>query len=221
MDIWCPDCLGYFSFLPSMPFPLQGIQRREIWDWMLPSLLKRGISRILSRILIGSLSNKKRRRLRKWKLNSRCLKLYRAYSVSFNSTNLGKFSEFNSKGLYQSSRKEKESCFLVFLSSKKREIRHFHVVVVQRRHRNVQKSVMHVQSCCFANLRACLHGGGGPQVGEVTCLCGVKKLPFFICNLTTPPSRGAPGKPRVLAINALIHSLVALAATFSTMAFYC
>ena len=26
----------------------------------------------------------------------------------------------------------------------------FHVVVVQRRERNVQKSVMHVQSCCFA-----------------------------------------------------------------------
>ena len=24
-------------------------------------------------------------------------------------------------------------------------------------------------------LRACLHGGGGPQVGEVTCLGGVKK----------------------------------------------
>ena len=28
------------------------------------------------------------------------------------------------------------------------------------------------------------------------------------------------GKPRVLAINALLHSLVALAATFSAMAFY-
>ena len=28
----------------------------------------------------------------------------------------------------------------------------FHVVVVQRRLRNVQKSVMHVQSCCFAYL---------------------------------------------------------------------
>ena len=28
----------------------------------------------------------------------------------------------------------------------------FHVVVVQRRLRNVQKSVMHVQSCCFAHL---------------------------------------------------------------------
>ena len=32
----------------------------------------------------------------------------------------------------------------------KREIRHFHVVVGQRQQRNVEKSVMHVQSCCFA-----------------------------------------------------------------------
>ena len=32
-------------------------------------------------------------------------------------------------------------------SYSKREIRHFHVLVVQRRQRNVQKSVMHVQSC--------------------------------------------------------------------------
>ena len=29
----------------------------------------------------------------------------------------------------------------------------------------------------FATLRACLHGGGGPQVGEVTRLGGVKKYP--------------------------------------------
>jgi len=27
----------------------------------------------------------------------------------------------------------------------------FHVLVVQGRQRNVQKSVMHVQSCCFAH----------------------------------------------------------------------
>ena len=64
------------------------------------------------------------------------------------------FLELNSKGLYQSSGKEKESCCLVFPSSTKREIRHFHVVVVQRRLRNVQKSV--VKNCCFANLTYCL-----------------------------------------------------------------
>ena len=28
-----------------------------------------------------------------------------------------------------------------------------------------------------AYIRACLHGGGGPQVGEVPCLCAVKSNP--------------------------------------------
>ena len=60
--------------------------------------------------------------------------------------------ESNSKGLHQSSGKEKESCCLLFPPSTKREIRQSHVVVVQRRQRNVQKGVMHVQSCCFACL---------------------------------------------------------------------
>ena len=34
---------------------------------------------------------------------------------------------------------------------KKLKISSFHDVVVQGRQRNVQKIVMHVQSCCFAN----------------------------------------------------------------------
>ena len=46
----------------------------------------------------------------------------------------------------------------MFTSSTIREIRHFHVVVVQRRQRNVQKSVMHVQSCYFANIRVRFFG---------------------------------------------------------------
>ena len=62
------------------------------------------------------------------------------------------FLELNSNRLYQSSGKEKEIGCLVFTSSTKREIKHFYVVVVKQRQRNVQKSVMHVQSCCFANL---------------------------------------------------------------------
>ena len=56
------------------------------------------------------------------------------------------FLELNSKRLYQSSGKENESRCLVFTSSTKREIRQSHVVVVLRRQRNVQKSVMH----CFS-----------------------------------------------------------------------
>ena len=59
--------------------------------------------------------------------------------------------ELDSIELYQSSGKEEENCCFVFPSSKKREIRHYHVVVVQRRLRNAQKSVMHVQRSYFAN----------------------------------------------------------------------
>ena len=47
---------------------------------------------------------------------------------------------------------EKESRRLVFTSFKKREIRQFYVVVVQWRPNYVQKNVMLVESCCFANL---------------------------------------------------------------------
>ena len=86
------------------------------------------------------------------KVNSRCFKLYRAlFHLVYFVKCWQIFLELNAKGLYQSSEKEKESCCLVFLSSTKREIRQFHVVVVLRRQRNV-----HVQSCCFANLNLLL-----------------------------------------------------------------
>ena len=49
-------------------------------------------------------------------------------------------------------RKRKRKSLSLFTSSSKREIGYFHVVVVQWWQRNVLKSVMHVQSCCFANL---------------------------------------------------------------------
>ena len=34
---------------------------------------------------------------------------------------------------------------------------------------------MFAVDCIKVVLRACVHGGGGPQVGVVTCLGGVKK----------------------------------------------
>ena len=91
--------------------------------------------------------------------------------------------ELNSKGLYQSSGKEKESCCLVFPSSTKREIRHFDVVVVQQRRRNVQKSVMYVQSCCFANKSYRLFAvlvavAVAPGEKNVTGACPKDKLEF-------------------------------------------
>ena len=96
---------------------------------------------------------KKRRRRRR--VQERHLKSEFARPRTFWS-NVCNFLNLNSKGLCQSSGKEKESCCLVFQSSTKREIRHFPVVVVQRRLAKVQKSVMHVQSCCFANLNLLL-----------------------------------------------------------------
>ena len=70
---------------------------------------------------------------------------------------LAKFSGLNSKGPYLSLEKT-EKLFVVFTYSVKQvhEIRKFHVAVVQRWLKNVQKSVMHVQSCCFANLNLLL-----------------------------------------------------------------
>ena len=65
---------------------------------------------------------------------------------------LAKISGLNPKGPYLSLEKEKEIfCVVLTYSIKRaREIRKFHVAVVQQRLRNVQKSVMHVQSCFFS-----------------------------------------------------------------------
>ena len=63
--------------------------------------------------------------------------------------------KLNFKGPYPGSEGEIKFCRCLFTSSIKHEIRHFHVVVVQKRERNVQKSVMHVQSCCFAYKTYC------------------------------------------------------------------
>ena len=78
-------------------------------------------------------------------------------SISFKCQMLTIFSGLNSKRLYGSSGKEKESHCLVFTSSRKREI----FKVFSRRSRAATpkkciKNVMHVQSCCFANLNLLL-----------------------------------------------------------------
>ena len=67
---------------------------------------------------------------------------------------LAKFSGFNSKGPYVCLEKEKQNfCVVLTYSIKRaREIRKFHVAVVQQRLRNVQESVTRVQRCFFANL---------------------------------------------------------------------
>ena len=86
------------------------------------------------------------------------------------------FLELSSKSLYLTLEKEKKRKLLssvhVLL---KPDIKKFHFVVVQRWQRNVQKSVMHVQSCCFAVLffcrspcrRCCLSSQMAPTVTPV------------------------------------------------------
>ena len=66
----------------------------------------------------------------------------------------------------------------MFPSSTKREIRHFHVVVVRRRQRNLQKSVIQVQSCYFVNLNLL-----------VFCLPRCRRRPPCLSSLTTGTAR--------------------------------
>ena len=88
------------------------------------------------------------------------------------------FLELNSEGLYQRSGKKKESRCLVFAFSIKSEIRHFHFVDVQRRQRNVQKRVMHLQSCCSANENQLLFH-------RPCCRC-CRRRRFFLGSLKAP-----------------------------------
>ena len=105
---------------------------------------------------IGELMQQRRRPAPQTSLkngNSPYFKLHRAYSTSFNSSNADNF--FWS-WILKALSKFGKIILLLLTSSTRREFRHFHVVVVQWRQRNGQKSVMHVQSCCFANLQLLL-----------------------------------------------------------------
>ena len=69
---------------------------------------------------------------------------------------LAKGLDLNSKGLYQSSGKEKESCCLVFPFSTKREIKQFQCCSRATEAEKCTKSVLHVQSCWFTYLNLLL-----------------------------------------------------------------
>ena len=62
------------------------------------------------------------------KVKSRGLKVNRAYSISFDSSKVGKFFwSLILKDCIREPEKKKETCFLVFPSSTNREIKHLHV----------------------------------------------------------------------------------------------
>ena len=73
---------------------------------------------------------------------------YKCVTLKVNSRCLNSVWSWILKDSIKVQEKKKKSC-LRFTSSTNREIRHFHrhVVVVQRRKRNVQKRVLHVQGC--------------------------------------------------------------------------
>ena len=58
--------------------------------------------------------------------------------------------ELNSWRPHSSLERERMICHRLFTSSIKHAFRHFHVAVMQLQQRNVQKSMMHVQICCFS-----------------------------------------------------------------------
>ena len=88
------------------------------------------------------------------------------------------FLELNSKGLYF--KFEKENRCLVFTSSIKREFRPFHVVVVQWWQRNVQKSVMHVESFLLLILRWCYLKRFATTIFSATQRCNIVATLFRV-----------------------------------------
>ena len=69
---------------------------------------------------------------------------------------LAKLSGLNPKGPYLNLEKETFCVVFTYSAKRAREIRKFHVVVVQGWLKNVQKSVMLAQSCCFTNINLLL-----------------------------------------------------------------
>ena len=105
------------------------------------------------------LKQQRRRRLRKRHLKSEFAPL-QTLSRLFHLVHFVKcwqiFLELNSKRLHQRSGKGNRKSLSCVYVPETREIRQFHVAAVHWRQRNVQKRVMHVQSCCFANLNQLL-----------------------------------------------------------------
>ena len=104
---------------------------------------------------------------------------------------LANFFEADSKGLYQSSAKEKESCCLVVPSSTNREIGQFHVLVVQWRQRNVQNSLMMVSKGGAVVRALASHQCGPGSNPGVDAICGLSLLLV----LSLAPRDFSPGTP--------------------------
>ena len=118
------------------------------------------------RMLSWKLKLQRPRRLRKRHLKSDalppppppCFKLHRAYCMSFNLSNVSNFFwSWVLKNFIEVQEKKKKVVALSFTSFTKREIRHFHVVVVQVTVKEcTKKRDARKKSCCLANLNQLL-----------------------------------------------------------------
>ena len=85
------------------------------------------------------------------KMNLRSSSLCPDYCHPFTLSKVGEppALKLNAKDPYLSAEREIRFCRHLFTSSLKCKIMQFHVEIVQKRQRNIQKSVMHAQSCRF------------------------------------------------------------------------
>ena len=81
---------------------------------------------------------------------------------------------------HNNSRKETESYRLVFLASTKREIRHFHAVVEQRRLRKVKKTWCTCKVVVSTNSEFTQQDGREKKTAESSCVTNVTRL-FLTC----------------------------------------
>ena len=86
----------------------------------------------------------------------------------------------NLKGPYLSLEKEKLCVVLTYSIKQVHKIRKFHVAVIQQQLRNVQKSKLHVQGCCYAR-RNLLHFC--PSYCHCRHYCSSSLL-FCFCDIT-------------------------------------
>ena len=107
-------------------------------------------------------------------------------------------------GPHSSFERERQIRCRLLTSSIKREIRDFHAVVVQWRQRNVQKSVLHVESCCFANQTYAFLTFSLPTTPSLLKLLTTywtafrvdnKSYPVSPCRSIWPPTTVLPGGP--------------------------
>ena len=148
------------------------------------------------------------RRLRKryLKVKSRCFKLFRAFSISYRSSNAGIFFvELNSRRLLRVQENEKASSCLVFTSSTKREIRQFHIVVLQRRQIRVQNA------CCTCRVAVLQSKPIAVLPFSLACSAGVFWAGQIVVNMALLRAKHSRARKKTSALRATLR------ATFSLM----